>query len=100
MALKVLIHSIFYGFLFLVAHWFSHAWPVAAQHQEVKDLFAGPLIIVFYTLNALAFPLNYLLGWTWEAFNELNLFGPFIAGFALTAYRMRKQSESGEHHAS
>lgn len=100
MAFKVFVQSMLYGFLFLIAHWFSHGWPIAANLQEVQDLFAGPLIIVFKLFNVLAFPLDKLLGWTWEGTNEIHLFGPFIAGFALTAYKLRKQVRTGETHAS
>ena len=90
MFIKVLIQSLFYGLILLAIHWFSHFWPIAAQHQEIKDLFGGPLVIVYYALNALAFPLDHLLGWMWTSFSELNLVGPILVGYAVTAYKLRK----------
>jgi hypothetical protein len=100
MYIKILIQSLFYGAIFLAIHFASHIWPVAAQHQEIKDLFGGPLVLVYYALNVLAFPFDLLFGWMWSTFDEFNAVGPFLAGFALTAYQIRKANAKGRSNAN
>jgi hypothetical protein len=100
MAIKVFIQSMFWGFMLLILHWFSHAWPIAAKLPEIQALFTGPLVVVYYFLNVLAAPLNYLLGWMWETFSTFNLVGPFAVGFVVTYLRLKKQAKVGVEHVA
>ncbi len=100
MAIKVFIQSMFYGFLILVIHWFSHVWPILGNKPEIIALFPGALIVFHWALDILAFPLNHLLGWMFTTFNEFNLVGPFIAGFVVTYFKIKRASKPEVVHVN